>query len=446
MRLDDQILAPAARPSGAAGQSSAEIRARDRRHVWHTWSPLAADRSELTLSHGVGHRVWDIDGVEYIDAASLHATTGFGDPDVQRAIVQQMERLHHFDLSIASHEPAGLLAERIASYLPDGLTKTLFVNSGSEGCEAAVMIAASYWSHLGQNRRRVVSFARGYHGSTLVSRSLSRLPRIGPAMSEPLAVTYVDLPGSAREVREPAALPLLLAAFEEAVGNDPDDMPMAVLVEPFLNVGGAVVLPDGFLAGLRDLCDRSGALLVLDEVFTGYGRTGRMFACDREDVAPDIIVSSKGLSSGYVPIAAVTVQQHVHDSFEHDPVMGGLRYGHTTSGHPVACAAALATLDIVEKHGLVAAADIGGARLLSRLSGLLGSSGVIDVRGVGLIAAIEFAEPETAGTVKVRAQQLGLLLRQQGAVLMAVPPLNIGDTGIDDIAAVLEDAVSDQPG
>ncbi|GJF30416.1 adenosylmethionine-8-amino-7-oxononanoate aminotransferase [Kitasatospora sp. NE20-6] len=431
--------APAAR---ARTDRAEAARARDRRHVWHTWSPLSADRSALTLTHGSGHRVWDIDGRGYVDASALNSTCGYGHPEVLRAIAGQAARLHHADLSVAGHEPAGLLAERLSAHLPPGLSKTLFVNSGSEGFDAAVMIATSYWTHVGRPRSRVVTFARGYQGATLLSRSMSALPRSRHLLSPPLPVTLVDLPAEPRLLRREESLPALLEAFRQAVGDDPDDLPAAVVVEPFLNVGGAVVLPPGFLRGLRELCDATGTLLVVDEVFTAYGRSGRMFACLREDVAPDIVVSSKGLTGGYVPLAAVTVQQHVHDTFDRDPVVGGLRYGHTTSGHAVACAAALATLDVIEKEDLCARAEHLGTGLLGRLAPLTRTEGVVDVRGLGLIVAVETVSEETAARAVARAREQGLLLRQIGPSVVAVPPLVIDDEGAAAVADGLTAAVA----
>jgi adenosylmethionine-8-amino-7-oxononanoate aminotransferase len=395
------------------------------------------------LSHGEGYRVWDIDGKEYIDGigSALSATCGYGHPEVLRAISAQLSRLHHFDLSVASHEPAGLLAERIASYLPEALSRTLFVNSGSEGLEAAVMIAACYWSIAGAKRSRIVSFARGYHGTTVISRSLSGLPPVSHPFHAPLPVTRVDLPVPPSQLRRPESLPPLLAAFERAFGSDPDDQPMAVIVEPLLNVGGGIVLPPGFLRALRQLCDATGTLLVVDEIFTGYGRVGRMFACQYEDVDADILVSSKGLSSGYVPIAAVTVRQSIYDSFEREPIIGGLRYGHTTSGHAVACAAGLATLDVIERDGLVERAARLGACLLDRLRPLAGEGEVHDVRGLGLALVIEMSSVAAADRLVGRAHDAGLLLRQQGEVVMAVPALVIDDEGISAIADRIERCV-----
>ncbi|PGH46877.1 aspartate aminotransferase family protein [Streptomyces sp. Ru87] len=432
-------------------RSTETARARDRRHLWHTWTPLTADRSELMLTHGEGYRVWDADGNEYVDGTSsaLSAICGYAHPEVTAAVTRQLGRLHHFDLSRGSHEPAGRLAERLASYLPPELSRTLFVNSGSEGFDAAMLIAAGYWQHVGTPRSRMVTFALGYHGATLLSRDLSALPRVAHPFRSPLPVTRVELPVTAAEARRPESLPLLLDAFEKAIGDDPDDVPAAVVVEPFLNVGGGIVLPPGFLRGLRDLCDARGTLLVLDEVFTAYGRSGRMFACRREDVEPDILITSKGLTSGYVPLAAVTVQQRIHESFGRDPILGGIRYGHTNSGHAVACAAALATLDVLDRENLVARAEHYGTYLRARLAGLTGADEVTDVRGTGLAVVVETRSGDTAAALLVRAQARGLLLRPQGpegkAVLIA-PPLILDAEGAEFITDRLERSLADIAG
>jgi adenosylmethionine-8-amino-7-oxononanoate aminotransferase len=436
MKTDDLLT-----PYHDSDQTDAQVaRTRDRRFVWHPWTPYGLDRSELMLSHGAGYRVCDVDGREYVDASGLNAVCGYAHPDVIHAIERQLSRLHHVDLSVASHEPVGLLAERLASYLPATLSRTLFVNSGSEGVEAAILIAAAYWSYLGEERNRVVTFARGYHGSTVASRTLSGLPPTDHWLRSPVSVTHVELPVPPRELRRPESLPRLTAAFERAVADG--ERPLAVVVEPFLNVGGGVVLPPGFLGAVRELCDAAGTVLIVDEVFTAYGRTGRMFACDREQVEPDILVSSKGLGSGYLTVGAVTVQRRIHDAFGKDPVIGGLRYGHTTSGHPVACAAALATLDVIERERLVERAEELGGVLLARMTSLAGHRYIVDVRGLGLALVMEMSSVEAATRLRGRIADNGVLVRQQGSALMAVPPLIIDSAGVAEVADRLEQAVA----
>src|SRR3990167_6458866 len=369
-----------------------KIRQRDQKYLCHPWSPLSVDRSELTLVRGNGYRVWDIEGKEYIDASSLNMICGYAHKALIKTIDEQFHKLQGIDMSTASNVPAGLLAERIAHYLPEGFTKTLFVNSGSEGLEAAVFMAASYWDQIGQPRSHIVTFNRGYHGSTLLDRNLSGLPRVGHPFGQVIPVTYISLPTEPRNMRTEAALQELLLAFEKVLtgGNKP---PMAVIVEPFLNVGGGVVLPNGFLSGLRNICDKSGALLILDEVFTGYGRTGKMFAFQHEGAIPDILVTSKALASGYMPIAAVNVKDKIYESFSNEEKIGGVRYGHTTSGHAVACAAALTTLNILEKDQLIVSAAYFGILLLEYFKAYLGRNHVVDVRGFGLIFVVEMSSP-----------------------------------------------------
>lgn len=435
----------ATRPDSGPAADRAAARDRDRRHVIHPWTPLSADRSELLLVRGLGYRVWDADGREYLDASSaaLHAVCGYAHPVLTEAIACQLGRLHHVDLSRAGHEPAGLLAERLASYLPPELCKTLFVNSGSEGFDAAALIAAGYWDHRGQARDRMVAFRLGYHGSTVLSRSLSGLARNRHPLRSPVRVSLVDLPFEPRRMREPEALAALLGRFEAAIGAGP--APAAVVVEPFLNVGGGIVLPAGFLAGLRELCDAAGTLLIVDEVFTAYGRGGHMFHCAAHGVVPDILVSSKGLTGGYVPMAAVTVAEHVYASFAADPVVGGIRYGHTCSGHAVGAAAALATLDVLEKDDLIAEGARMGERLRARLAGLAGRGAVLDVRGIGLAVVVETATEQAASSAMDRAQRAGLLIRRQGPEgrsLLLAPPLILDAAGADAMAERLESALT----
>nr|BAO20186.1 putative aminotransferase [Sphaerisporangium sp. SANK 60911] len=417
-----------------------------RRHLWHPWKPWVVSPDELTLVRGAGYRVWDDRGGSYIDAtsSSLNATCGYGHPSIVGAATRQLSVLHHFDLSVATHRPAGLLAERIADLLPSPLRRTLFVNSGSEAVEAALFVAASYHQLRGDPRTRIVTLDRGYHGSTLLARTVSGLPTTAHPLRDPLPVTRVGLPVEPRRLREPEALAPFVAAVERALTADhPGGAPMAVLMEPFLNVGGGIVLPRGALRAVRELCDRTGALLVLDEVFTGFGRTGRMFARDEEDVLPDLLLTSKGLAGGYLPIGAVTARQEVYELFAADPMLGGLRHGHTTSGHAVACAAALATLDLLEREKLVERAAELGQVMLDGLAGLAGHGRILDVRGVGMVTVLETDSMAAATELVGRLRAAGLLLRQQGAVAMAVPPLIIDEEGVSAIVGTILEQAAD---
>ncbi len=416
---------------------SETIRSRNRQYVWHSWSPIELDRTELTFSRGEGYRVWDIEGREYIDALSNNMTCGYGHPELSVAISNQINKLHSADLSVASHEPAGLLAERLAKMLPQNLSRTLFVNSGSEGIESAVFIAQSYWHLLGEKRSRIIAFAKAYHGTTLVSRSIGGLDETKHPFNQPFPVTHIELPMKPRQLRQPISCEPLLKLFAEAIHVNPNDKPSCIVVEPFINVGGCIMLPPGFLFGLRKLCDESGTLLILDEVFTGYGRSGKMFAFQHEDITPDILVSSKGLASGYMPITAITAKEEIYAAFKNDLFLGGLRYGHTTSGHAVSCAAALATLDILENKNLPKHAQTHGQVLLEKFSNYAGMGNVVDIRVFGLVLVLEMDSLETAKRFQVEAKSHGLLVRLNCEAVMVVPPLIIDSEGIDKIANIL---------
>ncbi|UNO43217.1 aminotransferase class III-fold pyridoxal phosphate-dependent enzyme [Streptomyces sp. MST-110588] len=418
-------------------------RERDRRFVWHPWSPVeASGQDALVLVSGRGDRVRDAAGREYLDAmaCALNSSCGYAHPALVAAAERQMSLLPHYDLSVGTHLPVGRVAERLGALLPEGLGRTLFLNSGSEATEAAVRIAHDYWTNKGEPRSRIVTFAAGYHGTTYIAQHLSGLPTNAVYGAEPFPVTRVRPSLPARELRTPEALPALVQEFEHAVLDGTP--PAAVFVEPLLNVGGGVVLPAGFLRALRELCDRCGTLLIVDEVFCGFGRTGRMFGFEHDGVTPDLVTMSKGLSGGYVPFAALSTTEEVYASFAADPLLGGLRYGHTTGGHAVACAVALAVLDVIEERKLVQASATLGEQLLAGLRPLLDHREVLDVRGLGLVATVECAGPEVAAELVAGARARGVLLRRQGAAVMAIPPLVIGESGVAELVSVTGQALA----
>jgi adenosylmethionine-8-amino-7-oxononanoate aminotransferase len=425
-----------------------DVRELDRRHVWHGWAPFDHTIDKLVIERGQGYLVWDAEGHTYLDAisSSLNSTCGYQHPQVVAAIAAQMAQLHHVDHGVATNSPAARLAARIAECAATesgpALTRTLFTNSGSEAVEAALRIVAEFHRHRGEPRDRVITFEAGYHGSTNLCQALSGLPHVRPAYGHPFTVTRVPLPDPVT-ARDPEYTPLLLAAFDAAfAAQDGPQSVAAVLVEPFINVGGGIVLPPGLLLGLRDRCAEAGALFLIDEVFTGYGRTGRMFAFQHEDATPDVLISSKGLTSGYLPLGAVTTTDAVHLAFAADRAYGGLPYGHTTSGHALACATALAVLDVLQNEGLIERAATLGTDLLSKLAGFTAYRHVRDVRGFGLVVTLEMASPDVAQLLVAAARERGLLLRVQGSAVMAMPPLIIDERGVKDIAAMLEESLA----
>ncbi|MYV88667.1 aminotransferase class III-fold pyridoxal phosphate-dependent enzyme [Streptomyces sp. SID1034] len=433
--------------------SSASSGARDR--IWHPWSPIQ-QAQRLTLTSSRGCYVRDDDGRSYLDlrAGTLNATVGYSHPAVVEAIRDQASRLMTWDLAEVSTPPARELADRIAGLLPEPLEYTLFCNSGSEATEAALKIARMWHRIHGRPGRTVVmSFADGYHGATTAAIAATAAPfrRDGAG---PLPAGYAHLatprcPSCASGEEHDGCMVPGAAEWEAQILAAGPETIAAVLVEPVLSVGGVIVPPPGELASLRTLCDRHGILLIADEVATGFGRTGRMFGFEHDlgpaGMAPDIITTAKGLTGGYAPLAAVTVRTDIYADFACDPLLGGLRHGHTTGGHATACAAALAVLDIVEHDKLVPAAASRGTQLLEALAPLKQRPSVRDVRGLGLLIGVEMASMELAAGVAQAVQEKGVLIRAFGPVLTVAPPLIISEQEAEDGARTLAHAIRALP-
>jgi adenosylmethionine-8-amino-7-oxononanoate aminotransferase len=409
--------------------------------LWRPWTAISSQANTLRVVESEGVRVRDADGKWYLDAISgvLNASCGHNNSRLINAAAEQMRTLVHYDPMLASHDPAEALATRLAETLPGQLNETLLLNSGSEAVEAAMKMALQYWQNIGQPRERVISFTVGYHGSTALAQSLSGLPFTASEWNAPFPITHVDMPLPASELRSAAGLALLIARFDEALKSGPPAA--AVIVEPLIGLGGCVVLPRGFLKALRSLCDEHGTLLVADEIFTGFGRTGEMFAFEHEDIEPDIVVMSKGISGGYVPLAAVTSTTAIKQSFVDEPIAQGLRYGHTTGGHAVAAAVALTVLDLMDEDALPKNAAVQGARILESLAPLVQTTpSVIDVRGSGLVIAIEADTEVAAAAIADKARSDGVLVRHERGIVRIAPPLIIGDDESTFLADVLVSA------
>ncbi|MFJ2609318.1 aminotransferase class III-fold pyridoxal phosphate-dependent enzyme [Streptomyces sp. NPDC091279] len=379
------------------------------------------DHSGPTFVSGRGAWLLDRDGHRVLDATSgaLNVLCGHGAEPIVAAYLSQLRALAHVDMSQGLARPAHVLADRLRTVRQLDGERFFFANSGSESIELAVRIALSYWNALDARRTDLVTFARGYHGSTALCQSLSGLPQTSAAPHGSGArvhhLTFGEFTGAGQrspQAREFLADQLRTTLEATAAGT--------VLVEPLLNVGGGILLPEGLLGDLRRICDEHGALLVLDEVFTGVGRTGAWFAHEQEGVRPDLTAFSKGLTNGVCALSAVAVAPGILDRL---PPGAAVPYGHTMSASPAACAAATATLEHLRATGAVAAARDIGARLLHTLGReLRGTEGVVDVRGLGLAVSVELDSAATAATVQQVVYDLGAHTRQQGGTLLLAPP------------------------
>jgi len=399
--------------------------------------------AEVTL--GTGEQV--IDGT----AGLWCVNVGHGRRELAEAAAKQMGRLA-FTPSFGgfSSIPAAELAERIASMTPPGLNSVYFTSGGSEANESAFKLARYFWTMSGRPEKTVVlSHQRAYHGLSHAATAATRLSpyRVGFG---PLAEGFAEVPAPYAyrcEVGvpcDPATCPVMSGkALEEAIATIGADRIAAFIAEPVLGTGGVIVPPDGYLRAVSDICHRAGILFIADEVITGFGRTGRMFGVDREDVCPDMITFAKGVTSGYIPLGGVVVHDRVWLPIVELATDPPFMHGFTYSGHPVSCAVALRNLDIVEQEGLVGAAHERGAHLAQRLAELRELPEVGEVRHRGLMASVELVAdrssraryPSVAGraaSAVIAARSHGLLTRALlDDNLLLAPPFVISDEQID---------------
>ncbi len=398
----------------------------------------------FVMAHGRGTEVWDVDGNRFLDFAAGIAVcaTGHAHPEVVAAVQRAAGEFLHIS-SDYWHERMIALAERLARLAPMGEPAMSFLcQSGTEAVEGAIKLAR-YVS----GRPRFIGFVGGFHGRSMgslafTSSKYTQQKGFGQTMP---GVTLVPFPDPYRPLfagadQGEAILDFIRMLFERSV--PPSDV-AAILVEPIQGEGGYLVPPAGFLAGLRALCDEHGILLILDEVQSGVGRTGRMFACEHEGVAPDIMCLAKGLGSG-LPIGAVVAKKRLMQQWARGA------HGNTYGGNPIACAAAIATLDLVERDYAANAAEVGDY-FQDRLRQLDAEYPCIgDVRGRGLMIGMELVEADRApakslcDAVITRAFHNGLLLLSCGAsTVRFMPPLNVSREQVDEALGLLRAALDE---
>ena len=400
--------------------------------------PRGISTTDLVVTRAWGARLWDADGREYIDFAGGIAcqNLGHGDAGVVRAIHEQVDRYLHQCFMVGIYEPYVAVAEKLDELWPgDAATKSLLLNSGAEGIENAVKIARAATGRAG-----VVVFDRAFHGRTNLTMAMtSKLvykQGFGPLATD---VYRAPAPYPYRGVTTEDALHGLELLFKQDV--DPREVACVVL-EPVQGEGGFIPMPPEFVRALKEICERHGILYVDDEVQSGCGRTGTMWAIEHFGIEPDLLVSGKTLGGG-LPLAAVTGCTELMDAVH----PGGL--GGTFGGNPVACAAALAVLDELSSPGFRERAEQIAALLHARLDALAAKHALIgEVRGLGSMLALELTEQsgEAAKAVTVAAREKGLVLLScglYGNVIRLLPPLSATDEELERGLAILEDALGD---
>ena len=426
-------------------------------------SPAVIEREgALRLVKGRGVYVWDADGRRYIDAvASLwNVAVGHGRPEIARAVAAQLRTLEYAPTLLGfSSTPAAELAARIAKLAPKGLTRVVFTSGGSESNETVIRLARLYWRLRGRpDKIGIVALEGAYHGSSTGAASLTGLPTFHQHY-EPL------LPGVERMARpycyrcpldltHPACAVACADELERIVARVGADRIGVFIAEPVQGVGGVVQPPAGWFERIREVCDRHDILLVVDEVITGFGRLGKPFGIQQTRVTPDMLVFAKAVTSGYVPLGGVILQERLYRVLLDAGDDFTLHHGYTYSGHPVACAAALANLDILEREGLIRGVPRKAAHLRRRLRRVEALPMVGQVRVAGLMAAIELvADRDTRARwpaamkvpwrIRAAALRRGVIVRASADLIVLCPPLVVTAEQLDEIVQVVTEAISE---
>ena len=440
------------------------LQAEDRRYLWHPFTQQRdwVKATPLVIERGQGMYLYDTDGRRYLDGVSslwvnLH---GHRKGALDRALTAQLKRIAHSTLLGLSNVPAIELAKRLVGIAPRGLTRVFYSDNGSTAVEVALKMAFQYWQLKGgpgTSKTKFLHLGQAYHGDTLGAVGVGGIPifheRFKPLLCPsfeahapycyrcPLGLTY------------PQCKMACADSVEDVLKRHHDEI-AALIVEPMLlAAGGMITMPPGYLTRLRRLCTRYRVLLIADEVATGFGRTGRMFACEHEGIQPDLMAVSKGLTGGYLPLAATLTTERIYQAFfGRYEEFKAFFHGHSYTGNPLGCAVALANLDVFKREKTLARLQPKIATLRRVLNPLRDHPQVGDIRQLGLIVGIELVRnretkapyplAERVGMrVADEARTLGLLIRPLGNVIVLMPPLSTTMPELRKMAGIVTKAI-----
>ncbi|MEE9252180.1 MAG: adenosylmethionine--8-amino-7-oxononanoate transaminase [Thermodesulfobacteriota bacterium] len=443
-------------------ESGDKLKGYDKRFIWHPFTQMREyEKTEpVVVERGEGVYLIDSEGRRYIDGVSSLWVTIHGHrvPEIDRAIKDQVDNISHSTLLGNTNPPAAELAKELVELCPPGIEKVFYSGDGASAVEVALKMAFQYWLHKGKpEKRKFVCLENGYHGDTLGAVSVGGID-IFHATFEPLLFETFKAP-SYYCYRCPLGLSypgcdLACAGEHEKILAEHSEEIAAVIFEPYVQAaGGMIVSPPGYIKKVSDACNKYNVLLILDEVATGFGRTGKMFACEHEGVTPDIMVLGKGLTGGYLPLSATLVTQEVYDAFlgEYDEFKTFF-HGHSYAGNPLGCAAALGNLEAFRNNdtlrNLQPKIDL-FERELREFGGL---AHVGDVRSKGLMAGVELVEDKSTKApyppvekmgwkVAERAREEGVMIRPLGNVVVLMPPIGIGNEQLKELLGVTYRAI-----
>ena len=458
------------RPFEDDGQRLRRLAESDRRHLWHPFTPMDEWELEdppLIIERGERAYLIDVEGKRYLDGVSslwvnIH---GHRRAEIDEAIRRQLDQIAHSTMLGMGQDSAIELAEKLTAITPHGLSRVFYSDSGSTAVEVALKIAFQYQKQRSPARpekSKFIALNMAYHGDTVGAVSVGGIELFHDIFQPLLFETLrAESPHCYRCPRGAETSPCPVCAgdeIEQMIAEHSDEV-AAVIIEPMVQgAAGIIPQPKGFLRRVRDACTRAGVLLIADEVATGFGRTGRMFASEHENVAPDILCLAKGITGGYLPLAATLTTEEIFDAFRGAPAEGRtFSHGHSYTGNPLACAAALANLLIFENENTLVTLAPKIVRFWKELATLRQLPGVGDVRGLGFMAGIELVvDRETRMTyppevrmsrrVCLAARRRGLAIRPLGDVLVLMPPYCVSEDEITWMAGVVSESIQEVTG
>lgn len=447
---------------GTSTITTEQLRLWDKRHVWHPFTQMQDwERDEqIIIAKGEGCWLIDTEGNRYLDGVASMWTNVHGHcrKELNDALKEQVDRLEHSTLLGLASEQSIILAARLAEITPSGLDRFFYSDNGSTAMEVAVKMAFQYQVHSGRpERSRFITFRHAYHGDTMGAVSVGGIgiyhstfkPLMFETILAPSPYCYHCELGCSKN----SCNMKCIDALEELIKQNADQV-AGLVIEPLVQgAGGMIVQPAGFLTRVRELCNRYDILMIADEVATGFGRTGAMFACNHENVIPDIMAISKGIAAGYLPLAATVTGEKVYSAF-----LGAYSelktffHGHTFTGNPLACAVALKSLQLFEQDNLLAEMQPKIAALKLRLDDFSAMPHVGDVRQCGLAAGVELVANKETGLpypweekigirVSLEARKRGVFSRPLGNTIVIFPPLVISNSELDMLLSVLQESI-----
>lgn len=440
-----------------------KLKQQDHAHLWHPFTQMQEwmDEEPCIISHGDGHYLVDVHGHKYLDGVSslwcnVH---GHRKKEIDDAIRAQLDRIAHSTFLGLSHVPGIQLAQKLVAIAPEGLSRVFYSDNGATAVEVALKMAVQYWQLKGETQRTMIaSLAESYHGDTVGSMSVGYsevFHRFHKSLLFPaLRLTPPHVFRYYRGMSESDAAVAALAEAREKLGAEKNAL-AAVVMEPLMQgAAGMWAQPVAYLQGLSELCRRNGILLILDEVATGFGRTGRMFACEHAGVAPDILCLAKGITAGYLPLAATLAREEIFGAF-----LGAyqeyktLFHGHTYTANPLGCAAAIANLEVFERENTIERLQPKIDYLRRRLrEEFLLLPHVSDVRQWGFMVGVELAEDKAARRsypsqrrvghrVILEARKRNVIIRPLGDTIVLMPPLSVTSEELEMLLDIVYDSI-----